>query len=86
MKDKDARLLEEAYEQVGSYRDVISIKDETGRTHNIEGVHHSEDNTFTIRFGNSFSLSRIHLKDLEKIYNLLFDMKSASHFLTSYDK
>lgn len=79
MKDKDTKLLEEAYstlKEQGPEKLYTDIVDETGITP-IEAVI-NKDNTATIRFSNSYTISRIDPEALKNFIDFLNDVLTKS--------
>ena len=84
MNDKDTKILEEAYNEInegypidgadGDRKATIQYKDETSKfPQYIDVILHS-DRTVTIKFGNSFRISRTSEEDAYKLSEALADL------------
>jgi hypothetical protein len=75
MKDKDTKILEEAYGKINEagdfYHDSVFIDDETSLKPQQVKVINNGDGTISVQFNNRFSISRSPKESIKKLIVLL---------------
>jgi len=78
MNDKDTKLLEEAYKKLNEVNEMdyktITIHDETSLNPTRVMIIKNEDDSLTVRFGHSYTLSHINKNDLVRLADLFKKM------------